>query len=142
MSIAAFLPLGSAEYVRERLAVPIRFASSWDELAGWVSRQLEDVVIGGPSADGEMNIGAVARIQDSCPTTLVVAYVALSHENLKAVFYLSGRGLREVFVHPPADGGKRLAEFVRRQSGHRLSAEFLSLLEARIERLDPRLLTA
>jgi hypothetical protein len=75
------VPPGSANYVRERVGTA-------DQVCQLV---------------GRVDALGLEPIQDACPTTPVVAYVALSHANLKAVFYLSGRGLREVFVHPVAD---------------------------------------
>jgi AraC-like DNA-binding protein len=142
MSIAAFLPPESANYVRGRLARPISFARSWEELANSISNLPAEFAIVDPSADGEMNLAAVAQIQNSFQKTPFVAYVPVSNANLKAVFYLSRCGLREVFVHPCFHEGRRLAQFARRQCGHRLCYEFLGLFELRLTRLEPRLLSA
>jgi AraC-like DNA-binding protein len=95
-----------------------------------------------PSAEGDMNIAAVSRILKRHREAPVAAYVPLSCENLKAVLYLSRRGLREVFVHPLIDDGKQLSAFARRLAGHHLAYEFLGLFETRLVCLQPRLVSA
>jgi len=141
MPIAAFLPLASADHVRVRLAEQITFANSWEELAQFISNAGVELVLVDPSAGGEMNLAAAARIQKTFQTTPFVAYVEMSHENMKAVFYLSGCGLRDVFLHPLLDDGRKLSEFARRQCGHRLAYEFLGLFETRLARLEPSLVS-
>lgn len=142
MTIAAFLPPANADYVRRAVVTTdVVLATSWSDLESYASDPSIDLALVDPSAEGAMNIGAVTHTLKHYRHTPVAAYVPLTCENLKAVVYLSGHGLREVFLHPMTDG-RQLSRFARRLAGHRLAYEFLGLFETRLAHLDPRLVNA
>lgn len=141
MTFAAFLPLENANYLCRRLPGETLFvATSWAELTKYLSSSEVDFALVDPSAEGYMNIAAVARVLTEYSAKPVVAYVTLSAENLKAALYLSSRGLHEVFLHP--DDGKTLSAFAHRLVGDRLAYEFLVMFETRLARLPPSLMSA
>ena len=143
MTIAAFLPPANAEYVcRTLVANDVVLATSWSDLESHLSNPATSFALVDPSAEGDMNIAAVSRMLKHHRDTPVAAYVPLSCENLKAVLYLSARGLREVFLHPLIDDGKQLSAFARRLAGHQLAYKFLGLFETRLVCLHPRLVSA
>jgi AraC-like DNA-binding protein len=143
MAIAAFLPPANADYVCHTLvANDLILATSWSDLESHMRNPATSLTLVDPSAEGEMNIAAVSRILKRHRDPPVAAYVPLSCENLKAVLYLSARGLRQVFLHPMIDDGKQLFVFARRLAGHHLAYEFLGLFETRLACLHPRLVSA
>jgi AraC-like DNA-binding protein len=142
MTIAAFLPPANADYVRRAVVTTdVVFATSWSDLESYASDPSIDLALVDPSAEGAMNIGAATHTLKHYRHTPVAAYVPLTCENLKAVVYLSGHGLREAFLHPMTDG-RQLSQFAHRLAGHRLAYEFLGSFETRLAHLDPRLVNA
>lgn len=143
MTIVAFLPAANADYLCRTLVVnDLILATSWSDLESHFSNPATSLALVDPSAEGDMNIAAVSRMLKHYRDTPVAAYVPLTCENLKAVLYLSARGLRQVFLHPLIDDGTQLCVFARRLAGHQLAYEFLGLFETRLPNLNPRLVSA
>jgi AraC-like DNA-binding protein len=101
-----------------------------------------ELVLVDPSADGTMNVGAIARILNRNLPVPVVAYVTLTNENLKAVMQLYKYGLSEALLHPFSEKRLPFREFANRCAGNRVAYGFLGLFQNRLMRLEPRLVGA
>lgn len=108
-------------------------ASSWQELEALIRRKPVNVVILDPSADGTLNVGAVAGLLKRYPSLPLIAYVTLHAPAFKAIAQLGRLGLEDVVLHRFDDGPERFRERVEQVQGnsltHRVIEELTSSLK-------------
>lgn len=127
MPLAAFLPVDSLDQIA---ALPHRghviLVRSWDMLHRAIIRDAVNTVVLDPSADGSMNIDAVASVLVNHPSIALVAYVPMSEPNLRATLQLSRLGVSRILLHPRDKF--HLWEAAERISATRLSRDFLAFI--------------
>ena len=82
-------------------------ASSWEELESLIRRKPVSVVVLDPSADGSLNVGAVAGLLKRYPSLPLIAYVTLNAPAFKAIAQLGKLGLEDVVLHRFDDAPER-----------------------------------
>src|SRR6476469_1149304 len=112
-------------------------ASSWQELESFIRRKPVSVVILDPSADGIMNVSAVATLLKRYPSLPLIAYVTLHAPAFNAVAQLGRLGLEDVVLHHFDDAPERFRERVEQVQGNALTNSVLEALSPRL-RLLPR----
>ncbi len=144
MSVAAFLPSRLLTHVRHVLADEPEFfiASSWQELESIIRRKPISVVILDPTADGLMNIGAVAGLLKRYPSLPLIAYVTLHAPQFNAVAQLGRLGLKEVVLHHFDDEPEGFRERVERVEGNALTHDVIYALRDRLGQLPRQLSVA
>ena len=134
MSVAAFLPARLLTHVKHVFAdePDLLVASSWEELESLIRRKPVRVVILDPSADGIMNVGAVAGLLKRYPSLPLIAYVTLHAPAFNAVAQLGRLGLEDVVLNRFDDAPERFRERVEQVQGNALTH---SVMEAIADRL-------
>src|SRR3982751_174707 len=86
LSVAAFLPTRLLTHVRHIFAEDpdLLVAESWEELESFIRRKPVSAVILDPSADGTLNVAAVAGLLKRYPSLPLIAYVTL-HPALRPI---------------------------------------------------------
>lgn len=130
MSIAVFLPPQLVAHVRHVFLNEADFyvAGSWEDLEAIIRREPVDVLIVDPSADGAVNIDAVAGILNVFPSLPLVGYVMLNPVSFGAIAQLSRRGLTHVVLHKFGDSRERLQQTIARVRIHPPSQRLLNIL--------------
>ena len=134
-SVAAFLPPRLLTHVKHVFAdePDLLVASSWQELESFIRRKPVNVVILDPSADGTLNVGAVAGLLKRYPSLPLIAYVTLHAPAFKAIAQLGRLGLEDVVLHHFDDAPERFRERVEQVQGnsltHRVIEELTSSLK-------------
>jgi AraC-like DNA-binding protein len=144
LSVAAFLPSRLLTHVRHVLADEPEFfiASSWQELESIIRRKPISVVILDPTADGLMNVGAVAGLLKRYPSLPLIAYVTLHAPQFNAVAQLGRLGLKEVVLHHFDDEPEGFRERVERVEGNALTHDVIEALRDRLAKLPRQLSVA
>ncbi|HMH86800.1 MAG TPA: AraC family transcriptional regulator [Gemmatimonadaceae bacterium] len=144
MSVAAFLPSRLLTHVKHVLAdEPELFvASSWQELESLIRRKPISVVILDPTADGIMNVGAVAGLLKRYPSLPLIAYVTLHAPQFNAVAQLGRLGLKEVVLHHFDDAPEGFRERIERVEGNALTHDVIEALRDRLGQLPRQLSVA
>lgn len=144
MSVAAFLPPRLLTHVRHVFAdePELLTAGSWEELDEFVRRKPVSVVIVDPSADGIMNVAAVAGFLTRYPSLPLIAYVSLGATAFNAVAQLSRIGLEDVVLHRFDDAPEKFRERVERVRGNPLSRHIIEALGASFGQLPMQLASA
>jgi AraC-like DNA-binding protein len=144
LSVAAFLPSRLLTHVRHVLADEPEFfvASSWQELESIIRRKPISVVILDPSADGLMNVTAVAGLLKRYPSLPLIAYVTLHAPQFNAVAQLGRLGLKEVVLHHFDDEPEGFRERVERVEGNVLTHDVSEALRDRLGQLPRQLSVA
>jgi len=139
LSVAAFLTTRLLTHVRHVFVdePELLVASSWQELESFIRRKPVSVVILDPSADGIMNVSAVATLLKRYPSLPLIAYVTLHAPAFNAVAQLGRLGLEDVVLHHFDDAPERFRERVEQVQGNALTNSVLEALGARL-RLLPR----
>lgn len=136
MGLAVFLPARTLALLRIELPrEEIKCAANWSELdalAGMPSTTaiVLDPAVGGPDAL-EVAIKVVRR-HSNMP---VLAYVAPTASNLKAVFALARNGLADAFCCTEFNRTRCLRATIERAGNNAVAFSFLKLLEARLGQL-------
>jgi len=130
VSIAVFLPPQLLTHVRHVFLSEPEFhvADSWDRLEAIVRTQPVDVLIVDPSADGVVNVDAVAGLLNSFPSLPMVGYVMLNPVSFGAIAQLSRRGLSHVVLHRFGDSRERLQLTLARVRTHPPSQRLLKMM--------------
>ena len=130
MSIAVFLPPQLLAHVRHVFIKEPDFlvAASWKELEQIVRREPVDVLIVDPSADGVVNVDAVASFLHSFPSLPMIGYVMLNPSSFGAIAQLSRSGLTHVVLHRFGDSRERLQHTLARVRTHPPSQRILKLI--------------
>ncbi len=138
-SVAAFLPPGLLTHVKHVFAdePDLLVASSWHELESFIRRKPVNVVILDPSADGTLNVGAVAGLLKRYPSLPLIAYVTLHAPAFKAIAQLGKLGLEDVVLHRFDDAPERFRERVEQVQGNSLTHRVIEELGSSL-RLLPR----
>ena len=138
-SVAAFLPTRLLTHVKHVFAdePDILVASSWQELEVFIRRKPVNVVILDPSADGTLNVAAVAGLLKRYPSLPLVAYVTLHAPAFKAIAELGRLGLEDVVLHRFDDAPDRFRERVEQVQGNSLTHRMIEELSSSL-RLLPR----
>jgi len=141
LSVAAFLPPRLLTHVKHVFAdePELLVASSWEELESFIRRKPVSVVILDPSADGTLNVGAVAGLLKRYPSLPLIAYVTLHAPAFKAIAQLGKLGLEDVVLHRFDDAPDRFRERVEQVEGNSLSHRLIEELSGSLRQL-PRLL--
>jgi AraC-like DNA-binding protein len=139
LSVAAFLPPRLLTHVKHVFAdePDLLVASSWEELESIIRRKPVSVVIIDPSADGNLNVGAVAGLLKRYPSLPLIAYVTLHAPAFKAIAQLGKLGLEDVVLHRFDDAPDRFRERVEQVQGNSLSHRLIEELAGSL-RLLPR----
>lgn len=130
MSIAVFLPTPLLAHVRHVFIAEQDFfaARSWPDLEVIIRREPVDVVIVDPSADGVVNVDAVALLLTSFPSLPLVGYVSLNPVSFGAIAQLARRGLNHVVLHRFGDSRERLQQTIGRVRANPPAQTLISLL--------------
>ena len=138
-SVAAFLPPRLLAHVKHVFAdePDLLVASSWQELESFIRRKPVNVVILDPSADGTLNVSAVAGLLKRYPSLPLIAYVTLHAPAFKAIAQLGKLGLEDVVLHHFDDAPERFRERVEQVQGNSLTHRVIEELSGSL-RLLPR----
>ena len=141
MSVAAFLPARLLTHVKHVFAdePELLVASSWQELESFIRRKPVSVVILDPSADGIMNISAVAGLLKRYPSLPLIAYVTLNAPAFNAVAQLGRMGLEDVVLHHFDDAPERFRERVEQVEGNALTHSVIQAITDRLKQLPRQL---
>ena len=141
MTVAAFLPARLLTHVKHVFAdePELLVASSWQELESFIRRKPVSVVILDPSADGSMNISAVAGLLKRYPSLPLIAYVTLNAPAFNAVAQLGRMGLEDVVLHHFDDAPERFRERVEQVEGNALTHSVLKSIGDRLKELPRKL---
>lgn len=141
MSVAVFLPLQLLTHVKHVFAdeSELLVAESWQELETFIRRKPVSVVILDPTADGIMNVGAVAGLLKRYPSLPLIAYVALHAPQFSAVAQLGRLGLKEVVLHRFDDAPDGFRERVERLEGNALTHTVIEAIRDRLVQLPRQL---
>lgn len=141
MSVAAFLPARLLTHVKHVFAdePELLVASSWLELEAFIRRKPVSVVILDPSADGTMNISAVAGLLKRYPSLPLIAYVTLNAPAFNAVAQLGRMGLEDVVLHHFDDAPERFRERVEQVEGNALTHSVIASIADRLKQLPRKL---
>lgn len=144
MSVAAFLPSRLLTHVKHVLADEQELfpATSWQELEAIIRRKPISVVILDPTADGIMNVGAVAGLLKRYPSLPLIAYVTLHAPQFNAVAQLGRLGLKEVVLHHFDDEPDGFRQRVERVEGNALTHDVIEALRDRLVQLPRQLSVA
>ena len=137
MSLAVYLPPTLLAHVRHVFIQEPDFlvAGSWKELDDIVRREPLDALIIDPSADGVVNVDAVAMLLNSYPSLPIVGYVMLNPTSFGAIAQLSRRGLSHVVLHRFGDSRERLQQTLARVRTHPPSLRLVRLLAPALRRV-------
>ena len=141
MSVAAFLPARLLTHVKHVFAdePDLLVASSWQELESFIRRKPVSVVILDPSADGIMNVSAVAGLLKRYPSLPLIAYVTLNAPAFNAVAQLGRMGLEDVVLHHFDDDPERFRERVEQVEGNALTHSVIEAIADRLKQLPRQL---
>ena len=141
MSVAAFLPTRLLTHVKHVFAdePDLLVASSWEELESLIRRKPVSVVILDPSADGIMNVSAVAGLLKRYPSLPLIAYVTLHAPAFNAVAQLGRLGLEVVVLTRFDDAPERFRERVEQVQGNALTHSVLEAIADRLGQLPRQL---
>jgi AraC-like DNA-binding protein len=141
LSVAAFLPARLLTHVKHVFAdePELLVASSWQELESFIRRKPVSVVILDPSADGIMNISAVAGLLKRYPSLPLIAYVTLNAPAFNAVAQLGRMGLEDVVLHHFDDAPERFRERVEQVEGNALTHSVIQAITDRLKQLPRQL---
>ncbi|MDP9277966.1 MAG: hypothetical protein M3P00_00960 [Gemmatimonadota bacterium] len=141
MSVAAFLPARLLTHVKHVFAdeAELFVASSWQELESFIRRKPVSVVILDPSADGIMNVSAVAGLLKRYPSLPLIAYVTLNAPAFNAVAQLGRMGLEDVVLHHFDDVPERFRERVEQVEGNALTHSVIEAIADRLKQLPRQL---
>lgn len=141
MSVAAFLPPRLLTHVKHVFAdePELLVASSWQELESFIRRKPVSAVILDPSADGIMNVSAVASLLKRYPSLPLIAYVTLHAPAFNAVAQLGRLGLEDVVLHHFDDAPARFRERVEQVQGNALTHNVIEALADRLGQLPRQL---
>jgi len=144
LSIAAFLPPRLLTHVKHVFAdePELLVASSWEELEGFIRRKPVSVVILDPSADGTLNVEAVAGLLKRYPSLPLVAYVTLNAPAFRAIAALGKLGLEDVVLHRFDDEPERFKERVEQVQGNSLTHKVVDELRESLQQLPRQLYLA
>jgi AraC-like DNA-binding protein len=139
--VAAFLPARLLTHVKHVLAEEeLLVASSWEELESFIRRKPVTVVILDPSADGNLNVSAVAGLLKRYPSLPLIAYVTLHAPAFKAIAQLGKLGLEDVVLHRFDDAPERFRERVEQVQGNLLAHRVVEELNGSLRLLPRQLL--
>ena len=143
LSVAAFLPPRLLTHLKHVFAdePELLVASSWQELESFIRRKPVSVVILDPSADGTLNVGAVAGLLKRYPSLPLIGYVTLHAPAFKAIAQLGRLGLEDVVLHRFDDAPDRFLERVEQVQGNSLTHRVIEELHDSLRQL-PRHLYA
>jgi AraC-like DNA-binding protein len=143
LSVAAFLPPRLLTHLKHVFAdePELLVASSWQELESFIRRKPVSVVILDPSADGTLNVGAVAGLLKRYPSLPLIGYVTLHAPAFKAIAQLGRLGLEDVVLHRFDDAPERFLERVEQVQGNSLTHRVIEELHDSLRQL-PRQLYA
>jgi len=141
LSVAAFLPARLLTHVKHVFAdeAELFVASSWQELESFIRRKPVSVVILDPSADGIMNVSAVAGLLKRYPSLPLIAYVTLNAPAFNAVAQLGRMGLEDVVLHHFDDVPERFRERVEQVEGNALTHSVIEAISDRLKQLPRQL---
>jgi len=141
LSVAAFLPPRLLTHVKHVFAdePEMLVASSWQELESFIRRKPVSVVILDPSADGIMNVSAVAGLLKRYPSLPLIAYVTLNAPAFNAVAQLGRLGLEDVVLHHFDDAPERFRERVEQVEGNALTHSVIQAIGDRLKQLPRQL---
>jgi AraC-like DNA-binding protein len=143
LSVAAFLPPRLLTHLKHVFAdePELLVASSWQELESFIRRKPVSVVILDPSADGTLNVGAVAGLLKRYPSLPLIGYVTLHAPAFKAIAQLGRLGLEDVVLHRFDDAPDRFLERIEQVQGNSLTHRVVEELHESLRQL-PRQLYA
>jgi AraC-like DNA-binding protein len=141
LSVAAFLPSRLLAHVKHVFAdePDLVVASSWEELESLIRRRPVSVVILDPSADGTMNIDAVAGLLKRYPSLPLIAYVTLNAPAFNAVAQLGRLGLEDVVLNRFDDAPDRFRDRVEQVQGNALMYTVTEAISDRLRQLPRQL---
>src|SRR6478752_3411955 len=143
LSVAAFLPARLLTHLKHVFAdePELLVATSWQELESFIRRKPVNVVILDPSADGTLNVSAVAGLLKRYPSLPLIAYVTLHAPAFKAIAQLGRLGLEDVVLHRFDDAPDRFLERIEQVQGNSLTHRVIEELHDSLRQL-PRQLYA
>jgi AraC-like DNA-binding protein len=143
LSVAAFVPPRLLTHLKHVFAdePELLVASSWQELESFIRRKPVSVVILDPSADGTLNVGAVAGLLKRYPSLPLIGYVTLHAPAFKAIAQLGRLGLEDVVLHRFDDAPDRFLERIEQVQGNSLTHRVVEELHESLRQL-PRQLYA
>ena len=142
--IAAFLPPRLLAHVKHVFVdePELLVASSWLELDSFIRRKPVNVVVLDPSADGTLNVGAVAGLLKRYPSLPLIAYVTLHAPAFKAIAQLGRLGLEDVVLHRFDDAPEPFRERVEQVQGNSLTYRVIEELNGSLRLLPRQLFVA
>src|SRR6202162_1533963 len=140
-SIAASLPPRLLSHVGHVFVdePDLLVASSWQELESFIRRKPVNVVVLDPSADGKLNVEAVAGLLKRYPSLPLIAYVTLHAPAFKAIAQLGRLGLEDVVLHHFDDAPERFRERVEQVQGNSLTHRVIEELNGSLRMLPRQL---
>lgn len=142
MALAILLPRASLEHVRR--LVPkheLRVANSWHHLDAVIDTEEVEAVVFDPTTNGQV-ITEAANVLGKHPSTLFFAYVRNTPQNLNAVFQLSKRGLRHVFVYCHSETDRCFVDAVKRARARQIAFHLLAEIDIQLATLPAPLVLA
>jgi AraC-like DNA-binding protein len=141
LSVAAFLPSRLLTHLRHVFVdePELLVASSWEELESFIRRKPVSVVILDPSADGTLNVGAVAGLLKRYPSLPLIGYVTLHAPAFKAIAQLGRLGLEDVVLHRFDDAPERFLERIEQVQGNSLTHRVIEELHDSLRQLPRQL---
>jgi AraC-like DNA-binding protein len=142
-TVAALLPDEELAAIRQALDdVEVLACASLDALARIVQSERPVYAVMDPLHACPRDLAPAMAFVRKFRNTPVVAYVALTPQNLHAVVKLASEGLQDAFLHPLRDSGWRLRKFHDRLRFDELANQFLALLEPSLAHLHPNIVAA
>jgi len=106
----------------------LEVVSAWDVLEEKVRRQVVDVVVLDPAADGTIRTEEILSLAALYPAQPVLLYLALTPPSLRAVVELAKQGLTQVVLHRFDDDVVRFRALISRQRGSEIADLVLAQL--------------
>jgi AraC-like DNA-binding protein len=130
VDVAAFLSPQLLTHLRVVLGRGHRLhpAEGWSDLAIILRREVLDILVVDPAADGQVKVAELQQLIRQFPSVPVVVYTALSPATMKAVVQLARVGVEHVVLNRFDDEPRRFRDLLEGVPGHALADQMLRQL--------------
>ncbi len=137
MDVVAFLPRQLLTHLQLVLGTEhsLRALTSWSDLHSTIQREVTDVVVADPAADGTVRVEALEHVRRQFPSLPVVVYMVLAPASLNAVVRLARSGVEQVVLHRFDDEPRRFLDLLEGLPAHALGDRMLLALAEPLARL-------